>query len=81
MKRGGIVRAVDELGRITIPKELRESLGWEPQTRVEFLVEGEEVRLRRYGRGCAFCGEELNLKSFRDKPVCSRCLRELKSLF
>ena len=81
MKRGGIVRSVDELGRITVPKELRDSLGWEPQTRVEFVVEGEEVRLRRYAAGCAFCGEEKSLRTFRDKLVCARCLRELKSLF
>ena len=81
MKRGGIVRSVDELGRITVPKELRDSLGWEPQTRVEFVVEGEEVRLRRYATGCAFCGEEKSLRTFRDKLVCARCLRELKSLF
>ena len=81
MKRGGIVRSVDELGRITVPKELRDSLGWEPQTRVEFVVEGEEVRLRRYATGCAFCGEETGLRNFRGKPVCARCLRELKGLY
>ena len=64
MKRGGIVRSVDELGRITIPKELRQSLGWEPQTRVEFVADGEEVRLRRYGTGCAFCGRNLVRKEY-----------------
>ena len=55
MKSTGIVRKVDELGRIVLPIELRRTLGIEEKDRIEFFVEGESVILRKYQPACIFC--------------------------
>ena len=80
MKSTGIVRKVDELGRIVLPIELRRTLGIEEKDRIEIFVEGASVILRKYEPDCLFCGSSRDLSPFKDKMICSHCLKELKQL-
>jgi len=72
------VRAIDELGRVVIPKELRDVLGYTERQPLEFLVdENGDVILRKFERGCVFCGEVDDVIEFRGKLVCTACVAEL----
>jgi len=80
-KATGVVRRIDELGRIVIPKELRDAYGIESGDPVEFYTTDDEIIIRKYQAGCFFCGEAEELQNFRGKNVCARCREELaKSL-
>ncbi len=78
MKSTGIVRPVDELGRIVVPKELRRTLGIENGDSVEIFTEDEKIILRKYRPGCVFCDNASDLSTFGGKPICSACLSKLK---
>ncbi len=77
MQATGIVRRVDDLGRIVLPKELRETMNIEEKDPVEIYVEGEKVILKKYQAGCQFCGDSENLISVEDRKVCRECVSEL----
>ncbi len=86
MKAIGIVRRVDQLGRIVLPAELRETLGIQTGEKkgegdpLEIYVDGEYIILKKYAPACIFCGNAKNVKHIHDKNVCENCLEELKSL-
>ena len=65
MKATGIVRKVDELGRIVIPKELREVLDIDIRDPLEFFTEDTSIILKKYHPGCVFCGNINNVTRFR----------------
>ncbi|OOM77031.1 transition state regulatory protein AbrB [Clostridium puniceum] len=73
MKSTGIVRKVDELGRIVIPKELRRSLGIEEKDALEIFVDGEQVILKKYEPACIFCGEGKEVINYKGKNICANC--------
>ena len=77
MKSTGIVRKVDELGRVVIPIELRRTLGIEEKDSLEIYVEGERIILRKYEPACIFCGEAKDIANFKGKNVCQGCLSAL----
>lgn len=77
MKATGIVRKVDELGRIVIPKELRRTLNIEEGDPLEIFVDGEEVILRKYEPGCVFCGNVKYVVEFKGKKVCTNCIKDI----
>lgn len=79
MKSSGIVRKIDELGRIVLPIETRRMLGIEARDGVEIFVEDDKVILRKYQPCCIFCGDGDNITYYRDKRICRACLAELKS--
>ncbi|MBY6965292.1 AbrB/MazE/SpoVT family DNA-binding domain-containing protein [Clostridium botulinum] len=78
MKNIGIVRKVDELGRIVIPKELRRTLNLEEGDGLEIYTEGEQIILKKYSPACIFCGEASEVINFKGKNICKKCMRELK---
>ena len=80
MKSTGIVRKVDELGRIVLPIELRRVLDIAERDALEIYVEGSSVILKKYKPSCVFCDATKDVVAFRDKNVCPRCMRELKAL-
>ena len=80
MKSTGIVRQIDHLGRVVIPKELRNTLGIQDKDPLEIFVEGDRIVLRKYHPTCIFCGAEDNVTEYRDKLVCADCLSDLSSL-
>lgn len=77
MKSTGIVRKVDELGRIVIPIELRRTLDIDIKDAVEIYVNGDQIILKKYQTGCVFCGSTHELQMFRDKYVCAQCHADL----
>ena len=79
MKTTGIVRRIDELGRIVLPVELRRTLGLDVRDPVEVYVEEDSIILRKYQPNCIFCGSSKNVTNFRSKGVCMECRRQLKS--
>ncbi len=81
MKSTGIVRKVDELGRIVIPIELRNNLKIAIKDPVEIYSEGNSIVLRKHEESCVFCGSTKNLTQFKDKLICNKCSENIsKSL-
>ncbi|MDD5936803.1 MAG: AbrB/MazE/SpoVT family DNA-binding domain-containing protein [Clostridiales bacterium] len=82
MKSTGIVRRIDELGRIVIPKELRKTMDIEVGTPIEISVEGDSIILNKYEINCVFCGRTENdspLVCHEGKFICKCCIEHLKS--
>lgn len=77
MKSTGIVRKIDELGRIVLPIELRRTLGIESRDSVEIFVDQDAVILRKFKRNCIFCGDGEDLMEFKGKPICHKCKDEI----
>lgn len=75
----GIVRRVDELGRIVIPKEMRKVLEIEQRDYIEISIEGSNIILNKYENRCAFCGKIRPEHTFKQKKICKNCLEELKN--
>lgn len=79
MKATGITRPVDQLGRIVLPRELRRQLGIkEDEDRLEIFVDGEDIILRKYKRGCTFCGGMDELREFGGQYICGGCRDKLR---
>ena len=80
MKSTGIVRKVDELGRIVIPIELRRTLGIEEKDSLEIYVDSEKIVLKKYEPACVFCGNAEGVHNYKGKNVCKSCMNELKNI-
>ncbi|MCD3211792.1 AbrB/MazE/SpoVT family DNA-binding domain-containing protein [Clostridium botulinum C/D] len=79
MKTTGLVRKIDELGRIVIPIELRRTLDIAEKDAMEIYVDGEEVILKKYEPACIFCGNARDIKNYKGKNICQKCLKELSN--
>jgi len=77
MKSTGIVRKVDELGRIVLPIELRRTLDIAEKDPLEIYMEGDSIVLRKFQPACVFCDSSKDIVNFRGKNVCSDCIRLL----
>ena len=80
MKSTGIVRKVDELGRVVLPIELRRSLDIEEKDALEIYVDGNTVMLKKYEPDCIFCGNAKDVINFKGKNICSNCLKDMKKV-
>jgi len=77
MKSTGVVRKVDELGRIVIPIELRRTMGIEEKDALEIYVDNEKIILKKYEPACIFCGNAEDVQNYKGKNICSHCLTEI----
>lgn len=77
MKTSGIIRKVDELGRVVLPIELRRTLGIEERDCLEISLEEDRIILRKLESSCVFCGAENDLLEHRGKYICAECLKEM----
>ena len=77
MKATGIIRHIDELGRIVIPKEMRRKMDIQNNDPVEIFVEGDHILLAKYVPSCIFCAGTENIEVFKDKRICLACRRAL----
>lgn len=80
MKATGIVRKVDELGRIVLPIEMRRTLDIAEKDALEIYVEGASVILKKYKPSCIFCDTAKDVSEFKGKNICPKCLKDLKNL-
>lgn len=80
MKSTGIVRKVDELGRIVLPIEMRRTLDIGEKDALEIYVEGSSVILKKYKPSCVFCDATKDITVFKGENICPKCLKELKEL-
>ncbi|MGE5703831.1 MAG: AbrB/MazE/SpoVT family DNA-binding domain-containing protein [Clostridia bacterium] len=80
LKSTGIVRKVDELGRVVIPIELRRTLGIAEKDALEIFVDGERIILKKYEPACIFSGNAEDLVYYKGKMISKECVRELAEL-
>ena len=73
LKSTGIVRKVDELGRVVIPIELRRTHAIDEKDSMEIYVDGDKIILRKYEPACVFCGNAAEVETFKGKLVCHSC--------
>jgi len=79
MKSTGIVRRVDELGRIVLPIELRRTLDIAEKDALEIYVEESSIVLKKYEPACIFCDSAKNVTNYKGKNICADCMKELKA--
>jgi len=77
LKSTGIVRKVDELGRIVLPVELRRMLDISERDELEIYLDDDKIVLKRYEPSCIFCGRAAELMFYRGKTVCTDCAHDL----
>ena len=80
MKSTGIIRRVDELGRVVIPIELRNKFGIAEKDPIEIFVDGSNIVLKKFEPNCIFCGNSKKLSEYKDKLVCDKCLEKLSGM-
>lgn len=80
MKTTGMVRKVDELGRIVLPIEIRRTLGISVKDELEILVKNQSIVLTKYETSCIFCGGTEGLVDYKNKQICSKCAKNIKEL-
>lgn len=80
MKSTGVVRKIDELGRIVLPSELRKVFGIREGDQLDISVQGEQIILQKRQDACLFCGSEEPTIDFRDRKVCETCAGELGTM-
>ena len=77
MKSTGIIRKVDELGRIVLPIELRRTLDIAERDELEIYMEGDRIVLQKFEPSCIFCSSARELVSYRGKNICQECIRSM----
>ena len=80
MKSTGVIRRIDELGRMVVPKEIRNKLSIATGDPIEIYVEGEQIILKKCEDVCTFCSSAAALTEFFGRKICKSCLEELKNL-
>ena len=81
MKSTGVVRKVDELGRIVLPIEIRKTLDIQQNDAVEIFIDQDKIVLQKYQPACIFCNNIDNIVYFSGKRICSACLEKMKEQF
>ena len=75
----GIVRKIDDLGRIVIPAETRRLFNIREGDQLSIWVEGENISMRRLEATCTFCGSTESIQAFHGKGICPNCSGELQN--
>lgn len=80
MSDTGIVRRVDDLGRIVIPMEMRRVLGINVKDPLSITLEGERIVLTKHKDSCVICGSQKDVTFVKGRAVCEACVAEVKRL-
>jgi len=80
MKSTGIIRRVDELGRVVLPIELRNKFEITEKDPMEIYVDGSSIILKKYEPNCIFCGNSKKLADYQGKPICEKCTENISKL-
>ena len=79
IKSTGIIRKVDELGRVVLPIELRNKFGIKEKDPLEIYVDGSSIILKKNEQNCVFCGSTKDLMKYNGKNICSKCLESINA--
>ena len=80
MKSTGIIRKVDELGRVVIPIEIRNKFNIVQRDPIEIFTDGSSIILKKFEPNCIFCGSTKNLISYKDKLICPKGASQISTL-
>ena len=80
MKSTGIIRKIDELGRVVIPIELRNQFHITEKDPIEIYVDGSSIILKKYEKSCYFCGNTKKLVEYKNKLICTKCLKQIQAI-
>lgn len=80
MKSTGIIRKVDDLGRIVLPIELRRTLDIAERDELEIYLDDDKVVLKKYEPSCIFCGSSCGLVSYHGRNVCMECIENMSNI-
>lgn len=80
MKSTGIIRKVDELGRIVLPIELRRTLDIAERDELEIYLDSDKIVLQKFEPSCIFCGSAYRLVVYHGKNVCQECIRNMNKV-
>lgn len=78
MKATGFIRKIDNLGRIVIPKEIRQKLKISEDSSLEIYLESSYIIIRKPTNLCTLCGSNTKLVKFKDKFLCNNCIDNIK---
>lgn len=78
MKKSCFVRRIDELGRIVVPIEIRQTLDIKEKDPLEIFLKDDGVFIKKNQKSCVFCNATINLKPFSEKNICKNCINNLK---
>lgn len=79
MKSTGIIRKVDELGRIVLPIELRRTLDIAERDELEIYLDDDKIILQKFEPSCIFCGSSYRLITYHGKNVCQECVKKMNN--
>ena len=80
MKSTGIIRKMDELGRVVIPIEIRNQFDIVEKDPIEIYVDGSSIVLKKFEPNCIFCGSTKTLLTYNDKLICKNCSTKIGKL-
>ena len=78
MKKTGIYRHVDALGRIVLPMEIRNTLNIQTGDAIDISLVGDEIILKQRSSSCVVCGSKKNLDKIDNKHICLECIKKIK---
>lgn len=81
MKSTGVVRKIDELGRIVLPIEIRKTLDIQQKDALEMFIDEDKIILQKYQPSCIFCNQVEDIVYFNGKRVCAACIEKMKQQF
>ena len=79
MRSLGIVRKLDQLGRLVIPKETRKAFNLNDGDPIEMFTDGDKIIIKKYNPGCQCCGDMKDVKEYKGIKICKKCLNELNN--
>ena len=80
MKSTGIIRKIDELGRVVIPMEMRNKLNIGEKDPMEIFSDGDSIVLKKFEPNCIFCGNSKNLMKYKNKLICNKCAKKIADM-
>ncbi|WP_059040606.1 AbrB/MazE/SpoVT family DNA-binding domain-containing protein [Paenibacillus rubinfantis] len=76
----GVVRKLDQLGRVSLPKKIRDAYDMDNGAAVEIFVDGDRIIVERYYPRCTFCGSRKGVRIFKEQIVCEQCTEDLLAI-
>ena len=80
MKSTGMVRKIDELGRLVLPKEIRDILNINDKDMFDFFIDDEMIIMKKCKSACAFCSSMEDIFIFKDYSICRECMKDIAAV-